>query len=554
MYEEFFGFHKKPFSVSPDPDFYYPSESHRQGLAHLRYGLRERMGFIVLTGEVGTGKTHLVRLLLRELGEDVKRALILNPTLKPDDLVDAILRDLDVSFTPSMNQRERLEALVEFLLTEYQAGRRVVLIVDESQNLSIEALERLRILTNLETNRCKLLQVLLVGQPELNLLLQLPCLRQVNQRVVVRHHLEPLHRQETSEFIRHRLEVAGGRMVEATFSPHSFRLIHSASKGIPRLISILCDYCLLIAFTDETRVITTKITREAVQLHRSKTTISPPKLWEQRMRRRVWIPAVAGGLALLVGLGLTAWNLTRHHPTEVRPAQVVQRPVAPPAPAPVRVEPPVAEVPAKKVSDSKPVLPSFLTPADTQPVQEPPMPPVAAVAPVASAEKPSTPPREPRPAPKAKPQAPPKVSTKKPVPPPAPQAESPKAKAVDEPEAIVGAGIGGAELTASPGDQPAAENPVREHRYGVQVASVKTEDAARKVAADVGQVGQVFVIPASTKKGDRLVKVIVGAFVDYPSASALASLLQKEGRAKEPVVVENRWWQNMPDVSQTPDT
>jgi general secretion pathway protein A len=529
MYEKFFGFHRKPFSVTPDPEFFYPSKSHRQGLAHLRYGLRERMGFVVLSGEVGTGKTHLIRLLLRELGPDVRRALILNPVLGPDDLLAAILKDLGVCFDESKGLRGKLEAFVEFLLGEHRAGRRVVIIVDESQNLSIQALERLRLLSNLETASAKLVQIVLVGQPELNLLLNLSPLRQLNQRIVVRHHIDPLIRKEMDEFIAHRLLVAGGPTVEVAFKKGALRLIHTASRGIPRLISILCDYCLVIAFTQESRTITSKMAREAIRLHLGHEIISKPKLLESRLRRRRLIPALAGGLSLVLALGLTVWNLTAHPrastpPFEVSaassfPATPEARVSEPPAPA---MDVPAMEVVAVPVAQTVPAIPE----------RKEASAPVEAPAPPLLPEKP-------------------KVA----------QIESEPVGIFSDSDLVsappTGKEIAGPDLSvsvgpAAPKSRAKSARPPREkgipasgsssRRYGIQVASLKTVDAAEKAAEKMNDIGPVFVVPTTSSKGNTWVKIILGAYEDYESAQAMAELLGKEGRAKGALVVENHWW------------
>ncbi|MCA9429482.1 MAG: AAA family ATPase [Candidatus Omnitrophica bacterium] len=279
MYTNFFGFHTKPFSMTPDPAFFYPSDAHREGLANLRYGIKESMGFIVLTGEVGTGKTLLIRSLLEELGTEVKRALILNPILDPDEMFTAILRDLEVPFDENAGFGTKLESFNEYLIEEFSAGRRVVVIIDESQNLSVEALERLRLLSNLETDTAKLLQIILVGQPELNTLLSKPAIRQLEQRVTVRHHLKPFTAEETPKYIEHRIEVASEFSPKVVFEKGALKQIHKASKGIPRLIGVLCDYALLIAFTEDKRTITTEMAKEAIEKHRKQQ-----KLYQEERR------------------------------------------------------------------------------------------------------------------------------------------------------------------------------------------------------------------------------------------------------------------------------
>jgi len=242
MYNDFYGFSEAPFNITPDPRFLFFSARHQEAFNHLLFGIRERKGFIQLTGEVGAGKTTLCRALLDELGPEVRTALILNPVLTAPQLLRSILAELGIEL-----RRDRagcLEALNAFLLEQVAAGRDVVLIVDEAQDLSPELLEHVRLLSNLETDQRKLLQIVLIGQPELRGLLDQPRLRQLRQRITVRYHLGPLSREETERYIRYRLLVAGANS-RPTFTRWALAGIHRYAGGVPRLINAVADKTLL---------------------------------------------------------------------------------------------------------------------------------------------------------------------------------------------------------------------------------------------------------------------------------------------------------------------
>ncbi|TWJ18962.1 AAA family ATPase [Geobacter argillaceus] len=256
MYWEHFGFSEPPFALTPNPHFLFLSSRHQEAFAHLLYAIDARAGFIELSGEVGTGKTTIIRTLLNQLDPETHRsALIFNPTLSPIGLLQAINRELRLPSTGS-EISELLETLNAFLLEENRAGRAVVLVIDEAQNLSIEVLEQIRLISNLETERAKLIQVVLVGQPELKTLLAKNELRQLDQRITVHYHLEPMGLADTRTYIRHRISVAAGGREPLSFSNSAVKRIYRFSGGIPRLINGVCDRALLLAYTKEARTIT----------------------------------------------------------------------------------------------------------------------------------------------------------------------------------------------------------------------------------------------------------------------------------------------------------
>ncbi len=246
MYTQFFGLRDKPFSLSPDPRFLYLSDSHREALAHLLYGIEQGEGFIAITGEVGTGKTTLCRTLLERIEPGTEVAFIFNPQLSGEELLQSIAAELGLE-TEDRTRRELTEQLNRFLLAKKREGRRVLLIIDEAQVLEREALEQVRLLSNLETSTAKLIQIVLIGQPELDTLLEAPDLRQLRQRITVRWRLGPLSANETREYVRHRLRIAAGQ-TKNLFTDGALREIHRHSRGVPRLINLLCDRSLLAGF------------------------------------------------------------------------------------------------------------------------------------------------------------------------------------------------------------------------------------------------------------------------------------------------------------------
>ena len=247
MYQSYYGFKEMPFNITPDPRFLYLSPTHQEALQHLKYGVREKKGFIVLVGEVGCGKTTLCRVFLNELDPThYDTALILNPRVTETQMLKAILTDLGETKL-ARSQVDLVAQMNRVLLARIEAGRDIVLIIDEEQNLSFHVLEQIRLLSNLETDRQKLLQIVLIGQPELKKLLAEDRLRQLRQRILVHSELRPLTMHDTAHYVQHRLTLAGasGRPY---FTTAAMRSIHRVSKGIPRVINNLCDKALLSAF------------------------------------------------------------------------------------------------------------------------------------------------------------------------------------------------------------------------------------------------------------------------------------------------------------------
>ncbi len=263
MYCDFYGFREKPFSITPNPRFIFLSKKHREALAHLQYGIDTYAGFIELTGEVGTGKTTLLRTFLNRLDEGSHRtALIFNPCISSLELLRSINREYGIPHG-SLSKAELLEELNSFLLAQRAAGRKVVLVIDEAQNLAPDVLEQIRLISNLETETDKLLQIVLAGQPELLDLLARSELRQLNQRITVRYHLLPLDFEDMATYIEHRMELAG-RWRAAIFAKGALKRIFRFSGGVPRLINIACDRALLVGFTEDQREISGGMAAKAI--------------------------------------------------------------------------------------------------------------------------------------------------------------------------------------------------------------------------------------------------------------------------------------------------
>ena len=321
MYYEHFKLQEAPFSITPDPAFVYMSPRHREALGHLLYGTGRHGGFVQLTGEVGTGKTTIVRTLLAQELDAVDVAVILNPRQSEAEFVASICDELHVSYTPGASLKEHIDALNRHLLHAHSEGRRTVVIIDEAQNLSRDVLEQVRLLTNLETHKEKLLRIMLVGQPELAELLARPDLRQVAQRITARFHLTPLSAAETGDYIRHRLRVAGGDT--ALFTTAAVQVIHKLTGGVPRLINILSDRSLLGAYAKSTRTVTPDLVRAAAAEALGSEAPSPRPASPRAFR-------LAASIALLLGLGAAfgyGFSLYSQSTTALPPPVAVATPV-----------------------------------------------------------------------------------------------------------------------------------------------------------------------------------------------------------------------------------
>jgi len=307
MYNEFFGLKDAPFSIAPDPRYLYMSERHREALAHLLYGIDSNGGFVLLTGEVGTGKTTVCRCLLEQIPELTEVSLIFNPKLNAEELLGTVCDELGIAY-PEGNSSIKVfvDRINAHLLTAHAQGRNTVLIIDEAQNLSIEVLEQLRLLTNLETNERKLLQIILLGQPELHDKLARPELRQLAQRITARYYLAPLSQSEISDYIRYRLRVAGSQ--DSIFQNSSLGKLYRLSGGVPRLINLLCDRALLGAYSQDQKFVDSKTLSKAAREVFGED--------EPRPRSAGKLPWMILSMALAVGAGLgVAYYFTPKEPT-----------------------------------------------------------------------------------------------------------------------------------------------------------------------------------------------------------------------------------------------
>ncbi len=326
MYTQFFSLKQAPFSIAPDPHYLFMSERHREALAHLLYGVGSGGGFVLLTGEIGAGKTTVCRCFIEQVPPDCALGYIFNPKLNALELLQSVCDEFHIAQPGGASIKPYVDAINDYLLASHGQGKHNVLVIDEAQNLSAEVLEQLRLLTNLETSERKLLQIVLIGQPELRTMLARPELEQLAQRVIARYHLGPLSAPETASYIAHRMAVAG-----ATSTPFPRRLlgrVHSLTRGVPRRINLLCDRALLGAYVENEREVTSRIlTRAAEEVFTDAAVAKPP--------RKALV--VAGLLAFGVAVSVGAWHYVPRLPADAaRPAAVITAPavVKPAAPAP----------------------------------------------------------------------------------------------------------------------------------------------------------------------------------------------------------------------------
>lgn len=346
MYTRYFGLQENPFALSPDPRYLFLSRRHQEALAHLEFGMTQAGGFVQLTGEVGTGKTLMIKSLLERLPESVDVALILYPFLSTREFVAAICDDLRVPHAADESLKGLIEALNRYLLDNHAKGRRTVLIIDEAQKLSRDVLEQVRLLTNLETRQEKLLQILLIGQPELVQLLAQRDLRQLAQRVTARYSLEPLSARETRDYIQHRLRVAGA--ADGLFTRGAMRTAHRLAHGTPRLVNVICDRALLGAYSVGKPQVTSAI------VYRAAREIG-------RAGPRRWWPAVATAAAVSF-VAVAGWWVFKLAPTPATVADVAAE--KPAVAAPVAGAPVVSVAPVALNTAPKPTLAAVLRQAD----------------------------------------------------------------------------------------------------------------------------------------------------------------------------------------------
>ncbi len=262
MYQSFYGFKTKPFQLTPDPEFLYMSRVHKRALTYLNYGVRDNYGFILLTGEIGTGKTTIIRTLLRQIPQEIKVARVTNTKVSSEQLISMINEDFGLD-TKGRDKTLMLSDMTDFLISQYARGGKSVLIIDEAQNLAPDLLEEIRLLSNLETDKSNLLQIILIGQPELNQTLSRPELEQLRQRIAINAFISHLNREELEDYIRHRLKVAGNGD-GVGFEDGVMDAIYGFSRGIPRLINIICEFTLLAAFADKKKVIDLELVKEII--------------------------------------------------------------------------------------------------------------------------------------------------------------------------------------------------------------------------------------------------------------------------------------------------
>lgn len=523
MYETFYGLREKPFNLTPDPRFLYLSEMHKEAFAHLIFGIRNRVGFIMVTGEIGTGKTTICRSLLGQLDQDVELAFIFNPCLSPEELLRKINEDFGIR-SRAISVKGLIDELNTYLLDRHSKNKNCVLVIDEAQNLTPPVLEQIRLLSNLETERQKLLQIVLIGQPELAEHLELPELRQLNQRITARYHLKPLGEKETMQYIAYRLRIAGG-MRKIRFTRSAIKGVYRHSKGTPRVINAICDRALLIGYGKETCDITRSIVKQAAREIRGERVRSKKKL--SFLSRYVPGPRLAAAAVLIVLVGIfivrpVAGRLDSlvallNRPPAPSPAETLPVDTSTPAPGPSEVPAPGIAEPAPVAIEEEPEKPAPSAPsgAGEEPdrpaaLEETPPGPETVVVKAETPEPASVSPPEAAPSPEAPAPSPepaekPEVETPEPAPVPEP-VEKPEVEAPEPapvPEAVKEAVAETPEPAVAEPAAPEPEKPARQP--GVfdaiaLVAAVVPQDSPRAetppTAESVAEKGDAQLFPA----------------------------------------------------------
>ncbi|MEK9627390.1 MAG: AAA family ATPase [Nitrospinota bacterium] len=536
MYENYFQFKEKPFSLTPDPKFLYLSKQYQGALDHMLYGIKQREGFMVIAGDVGTGKTTLCRCLLDRLDEDVEVALILNPMLSDMDLLRNIVHDLQIepvkaqqpagiiedestgdsieidlsdeiipsedlrqqdhTWINNASKKELIDALNGFLLNRHEQGRTTVLIVDEAQNLSLDVMEQVRILSNIETEKDKLLQIIFVGQLELNEKLRLPTLKQLNQRISIRYEISPLDMEGTKNYIEHRIMVAGAAS-RVTFTRTAYKEIFSYSKGYPRLINLVCDRALLAGYNQQVETIDRIHVCEAIKSLLGEE--NKGYFFNRFVKNQ--LPLVASFLFFIAGLTffvLSKMDSVKNNSVTIAANDVVsQKPASPasppPAPVPEIKKAPLASPPVPKAATT--VVEEFIADLDNTP-------PIEEVEEKEETEVPA----------KNVAKIPPAEVPEKEV--PAPVVE---VKNEDAPEAV-----------------PAVSK-VKPGNYRIQVYSLKDRTEAEKKKEELLQGGFDAFLKKAVSAGQDWYIVYVGPFTDINSAKVNLKALKFSGR--EPILL-----------------